>query len=88
LIIGASVKSGQFNEVLAILFPLTTFSLNIGDILSESTTGTGYPSRVYYRFIFYTLQTGVFMAVAILIDNRKIHSFKGKDHQPQVQQRT
>ena len=40
----------------------------------------GYPNMVYYRFLFYLMQTGIFMTIAILIDDKMIHGFKGKDH--------
>jgi len=56
------------------IFPPHAFSSNMGQILS-----TGVNWEIYMRMGFMIVQCFVFMTIAITIDNRNIHKFRGKD---------
>lgn len=52
---------------------------NVSDILT-TRDGEAYTSMVFIRWIISIGQTILYMFIAIWIDNRRIHSFRGKDN--------
>ena len=57
----------------------------MAEILSNKDTD--YPASVYYRFAFFVGQTVVFLGLAIFIDYRKIHAFRGTDKNEMTEER-
>ena len=87
MLIQSFVTTTALTDTLAVIFPTSTLTTNISDILDPSKNTDGYGSMIFIRCGFLILQSICYMTIAILIDNRQIHSFIGMDNNPQAVQR-
>lgn len=70
-IIGGITDSETFKEICYNLNPTMAFFQNIGAILtSENSKNEAYAPIVYWRFMYFILQTLIFMSFTIMIDDR------------------
>lgn len=81
-----AISSQGLNDFLSYIIPLVTFNTNVSLIMSNKQPFSD--PKTFGLWAASILQAVVFMLIAIYIDDKRIHSFRGKDQGVQTQHRT